>query len=341
MCSPILQLSRYTVNAALSNSWGVVKYTPILPATYSWERLVQVKRYLKVSIKRHSHRVDPRTFNYASSKLRSTDDLSIPRPLDLDKALYLAAEAGIATRKELQKRIMTSPSFSPDKSPFLVENMFHSAEARVTAVQNSAKRAPSGSPAKARSKNNAVTQDAGAAKVYNNSSTSVDTQPSEAATADSTDDVSSILASYCNPSSSAMFWHNQQQYLEESEGRGTCRRAVAHVKLVRGTGVFHLSRRGTFVERFPYHYSRAAILRPFLLTKTCGIYDVHADCVGGGFSGKASALRLSIARALVQANPSTAAVLQKELMLYEDVRQRWPKVPRRRGARKAYPYRKR
>lgn len=55
----------------------------------------------------------------------------------------------------------------------------------------------------------------------------------------------------------------------------------------------------------------AAILRPFLVTKTCGLYDAYIDCVGGGTSGKASAMRLAIARALVQANPATATVLQK------------------------------
>ncbi|KAL8273907.1 hypothetical protein Esti_002230 [Eimeria stiedai] len=53
--------------------------------------------------------------------------LSRDTPLSLSEALYLSKEAGCFTVKELQKIILTSPSFSSDSSPFLLENVFASA----------------------------------------------------------------------------------------------------------------------------------------------------------------------------------------------------------------------
>ncbi|CDJ43845.1 ribosomal protein S9 domain-containing protein, putative [Eimeria tenella] len=47
-------------------------------------------------------------------------------PLSLSEALYLAKEGGCFTVKELQKIVLTAPSFSSDSSPFLLENFFRS-----------------------------------------------------------------------------------------------------------------------------------------------------------------------------------------------------------------------
>ena len=54
---------------------------------------------------------------------------------------------------------------------------------------------------------------------------------------------------------------------------------------------------------FPQLLSREDILLPFKVTETEGKYDVHVNVNGGGTTGQAQAVRLGIARALVDINP--------------------------------------
>ncbi|CDJ60683.1 ribosomal protein S9 domain-containing protein, putative [Eimeria maxima] len=62
---------------------------------------------------------------------------------------------------------------------------------------------------------------------------------------------------------------------------------------------------------------------------------------GGGPSGQAAAARLAIARALVDACEDCQPELEEAMMLYEDTRQRMPKMPGRMKARKQRQWSKR
>ena len=84
--------------------------------------------------------------------------------------------------------------------------------------------------------------------------------------------------------------------------RGTGRRkeAVARVRLVPGTGKVTVNGRDA-TEYFGRQQLVDNALAPFKVTDTVGHFDVLAKCDGGGITGQSGALRLGIARALLEA----------------------------------------
>jgi len=81
--------------------------------------------------------------------------------------------------------------------------------------------------------------------------------------------------------------------------------------------------------------------QPFDVTETLGKYDVRALCDGGGLSGQAGALRLGIARALVQSNPEWRLPLRRAGLLTRDPREVERKKYGRAGARRRFQFSKR
>jgi len=92
---------------------------------------------------------------------------------------------------------------------------------------------------------------------------------------------------------------------------------------------------------FPIDFIREDILRPFLLTETLGKYDVYANVVGGGSSSQAEAIRLGIARALIEINPDFRSALKTEGLLRRDPRMVERKKYGRPKARKRFQFSKR
>ncbi len=78
-----------------------------------------------------------------------------------------------------------------------------------------------------------------------------------------------------------------------------------------------------------------------MLTESTGKYDIFATAAGGGISGQAGALRLGIARALVEADPELRAPLKKAGMLTRDPRGKERKKYGLAGARKRFQFSKR
>lgn len=70
-------------------------------------------------------------------------------------------------------------------------------------------------------------------------------------------------------------------------------------------------------------------------------YDVNVNVEGGGITGQAEAVRLGIARALVEINPENKPVLRKEGFLTRDSRMVERKKPGRRKARRRFQFSKR
>lgn len=70
-------------------------------------------------------------------------------------------------------------------------------------------------------------------------------------------------------------------------------------------------------------------------------YDVIVNVEGGGVTGQAEAVRLGIARALVEINPENKPTLRKEGFMTRDSRMVERKKPGRRKARKKFQFSKR
>lgn len=103
-------------------------------------------------------------------------------------------------------------------------------------------------------------------------------------------------------------------------GTGRRKNAIARVRLTPGTGNFSLNGGRTLEEYFPRKSSRIIITKPFVVTGVTGKFDVIAKMNGGGPTGQAGALRLGIARALLEADPELRSELKKAGLLTRDSR---------------------
>jgi small subunit ribosomal protein S9 len=70
-------------------------------------------------------------------------------------------------------------------------------------------------------------------------------------------------------------------------------------------------------------------------------YDVTVNVEGGGVTGQAEAVRLGIARALVEISPESKPTLRKEGFMTRDSRMVERKKPGRRKARRRFQFSKR
>ena len=83
------------------------------------------------------------------------------------------------------------------------------------------------------------------------------------------------------------------------------------------------------------------VTEPLRLVEKAESYDVDTTLVGGGVSGQAGAMRLAIARALVELDPELRSVLKKAGFLTRDAREKESKKYGLKKARKAPQYSKR
>jgi small subunit ribosomal protein S9 len=121
---------------------------------------------------------------------------------------------------------------------------------------------------------------------------------------------------------------------------GRRKEAVARARLRPGTGVHTINGR-TFEEYFPTAVQRMVVAEALRVTDTEETYDVDATMHGGGVSGQAGALRMAIARALVEIDPDSRAALKKAGLLTRDPRKKESKKYGLKKARKAPQYTKR
>ena len=83
-------------------------------------------------------------------------------------------------------------------------------------------------------------------------------------------------------------------------GTGRRKEAVARVRLVPGTGKIVVNGRDA-LDYFGRQQLVDNAVAPLRITDTEGRFDVLANCNGGGINGQSGALRLGIARALLDA----------------------------------------
>ena len=123
-------------------------------------------------------------------------------------------------------------------------------------------------------------------------------------------------------------------------GTGRRKTSTARVFLRPGGGAISVNQR-QFEAFFPTEALRTQIRRPLVLTETGDKFDVLATVEGGGVSGQAGALRLGIARALVEYNLELRKRLKDEGMLTRDARAKERKKYGMAGARKRFQFSKR
>jgi small subunit ribosomal protein S9 len=121
---------------------------------------------------------------------------------------------------------------------------------------------------------------------------------------------------------------------------GRRKEAVVRVRLIPGTGQFKLNGR-TMDSYFPNKVHQQLIREPFVTLEKVDQYDVIATLVGGGITGQAGALRLGIARALINIEADDRPALKKAGFLTRDPRVKERKKYGLKKARKAPQYSKR
>jgi small subunit ribosomal protein S9 len=114
------------------------------------------------------------------------------------------------------------------------------------------------------------------------------------------------------------------QTVTDADGRpiqtvGRRKEAIVRVRLLPGTGQFKLNGR-TIEEYFPNKVHQQLIREPLVILEKGEQYDVVGLRHGGGVSGQAGALRLAIARALIEVEPDDRPVLKKAGFLTRDPR---------------------
>ncbi len=123
-------------------------------------------------------------------------------------------------------------------------------------------------------------------------------------------------------------------------GTGRRKEAVARVYIRPGTGQVRVNDRA-FDDYFPQATLRMMIEKPLALTETREKLDVIATIAGGGPTGQAGAMRLGIARALLEFDASLRPKLKVEGLLTRDAREVERKKYGQPGARKRFQFSKR
>ena len=124
------------------------------------------------------------------------------------------------------------------------------------------------------------------------------------------------------------------------QATGRRKEAVARVRFRDGGGQLTLNGR-SLESYFPTMAQRMRVMEPLQITNTQGRYDIDATLEGGGITGQVDALRLGIARGLVELDPELRPTLKKAGLLTRDARVVERKKYGLRKARRAPQYTKR
>ncbi len=123
-------------------------------------------------------------------------------------------------------------------------------------------------------------------------------------------------------------------------GTGRRKSSVARVFLRPGSGAFEVNGR-PFEQYFVTAAQRTTAKQPLLSTETASSFNVVANVSGGGVNGQAGALKLGVARALMEFNLELRQKLKAEGLVSRDSRSKERKKYGQKGARKRFQYSKR
>jgi len=123
-------------------------------------------------------------------------------------------------------------------------------------------------------------------------------------------------------------------------GTGRRKNAIAKVFLRPGEGRFEVNKKS--IDEYFGRKSLEIIARqPLEVTGTLSRFDVICKVLGGGVSGQAGAVRMGIARALMESDPNLRPILKKSGFLTRDPRMKERRKYGLKKARRAPQYSKR
>ena len=121
---------------------------------------------------------------------------------------------------------------------------------------------------------------------------------------------------------------------------GRRKTAIARAYLSSGKGEIKVNNRD-FKDYFPSEVLQIIVKQPLTTTEQNNNFNININVFGGGLSSQAEAIRLSIARALVELDPESRPTLKAEGFLTRDSRMVERKKYGRRKARRAFQFSKR
>ena len=124
-------------------------------------------------------------------------------------------------------------------------------------------------------------------------------------------------------------------------GTGRRKKAIARVRLIPGgNGTIVINDRA-FEDYFPQGTLQYIVKQPLVAVEAEAKYDVMVNVIGGGYTGQAGAIRLGVARALLEAEENSRPALKAEGFLTRDPRAKERKKYGLKKARRAPQFSKR
>ncbi len=127
---------------------------------------------------------------------------------------------------------------------------------------------------------------------------------------------------------------------KQKNATGRRKEAVTRVFLSKGDGKITINGKD-YKTYFPLVYLQNQVEAPLKTVDSSDKFDVTVNATGGGVKGQAEAVKLGIARALLQVNPDYRPVLKEAGLLTRDSRSVERKKPGKKKARKSFQFSKR
>ncbi|MCY1539130.1 MAG: 30S ribosomal protein S9 [Bacteroidota bacterium] len=121
---------------------------------------------------------------------------------------------------------------------------------------------------------------------------------------------------------------------------GRRKTAVARIYLKEGNGTITVNGKDHKVY-FPTLPLQYIVNQSFEVSELTGKYDVNVNVNGGGVKGQAEAVRLAIAKAIVELDAEKKPALRAKGLMTRDMRMVERKKPGRKKARKKFQFSKR
>ena len=121
---------------------------------------------------------------------------------------------------------------------------------------------------------------------------------------------------------------------------GRRKTAVARIYLTEGSGNITVNGKD-YKEYFPTLPLQYVVTQSLEVSGSQGKFDVNVNVAGGGVNGQAGAVRLAIAKAIVEVDPETKPSLSAKGLMTRDNRMVERKKPGRKKARKKFQFSKR
>jgi len=121
---------------------------------------------------------------------------------------------------------------------------------------------------------------------------------------------------------------------------GRRKTAVARIYLSEGSGAITVNGKD-YKEYFPTLPLQYVVTQSTEVAGVAGQYDVKVNVAGGGVKGQAEAVRLAIAKAIVELDADKKPALRAKGLMTRDMRMVERKKPGRRKARKRFQFSKR